>query len=118
MVKFNVGDRVMIRYWDDMKAEYGVRPDGFLSTGTTGVVFNKEMKDLSGRMATISGFGVDGDRVTLKDWDSPDGYQHWDFTTGMLILVKSAPTPPPAKKMTIAEVEKALGYEIELVSEK
>ena len=116
MGKFNVGDRVMIRYWDDMKAEYGVRPDGFLSTGTTGVVFDKEMKELSGMTATIS--EVSEDYVTLKDWDPSTGSHYWIFTTGMLILVKSAPTPPPVKKMTIAEVEKALGYEIELVSEK
>lgn len=116
MGKFNVGDRVMIRYWDDMKAEYGIGPDGYLWIGTTSVAFNKEMKEFSGRIATIS--EIRGNYVELKDWTPSTGSHYWTFTTGMLVLVKSAPALPPVKRMTIAEVENALGYKVELVSEK
>jgi hypothetical protein len=103
--KFGVGDRVVVRYWDDMRYDY---PDLFMgdikgpqNTFTTG------MKAQSGKIAKITDIKDDG-RFVLEWESSLSGYSWYDW---MFSLVEKA---PPKKKMTLAEIEKVLGYGIEI----
>ena len=50
MSKFNVGDRVVIREWDDMAEEYGLTPSSDINCR---YIFAKGMRYLCGREFTI-----------------------------------------------------------------
>lgn len=106
MRKFQVGDRVMVRYWDDMKAEFGLTACGSIPVQYS---FTEEMKPLCGKIAKVK--SVDGDCLYLTEWEDVHSSTCYSFSSGMFVLVEAR----KAKKMTIAEIEKALGYEIEIV---
>lgn len=71
---FKVGDRVVVRDWDDMEKEYGVYdgsgtikcPNGFTVT----------MKHLCGRTATV--VGVNGTSISV-DFDDKSGNTYWNY---------------------------------------
>ena len=50
--RYEVGDRVLVKEWDDMASEYGIDEDGDIKTGV--VFFVKAMKKYCGRIMTIS----------------------------------------------------------------
>jgi hypothetical protein len=113
MGKFNVGDRVMVRFWDDMAAEFGLYPDGCCGAKSgTSAHFTPSMKHLCGRQATIS--EVSSEDIYLKDWSDKSGDISWNFNPFMFCLVKKA---EPKKKLSVAEIEKLLGYGVEVVKE-
>lgn len=83
---FNVGDRVVIRDWDDMAAEFG-GGEYSITIGETGVCFVSGMRELCGRELIIRsitprirhGGRVVGYVVTFtKQFD-------WTFVDGMLV---------------------------------
>ena len=106
MRKFQIGDRVMVRYWDDMKAEFGLNAWDSISVPYS---FTKGMAPLCGKIAKIK--SIDGDELSLTEWEDVHSDTGFSFSRGMFILVEAK----RVKKMTIAEIEKALGYEIEIV---
>jgi translation initiation factor IF-1 len=112
MDKFNVGDRVMVRFWDDMEAEYGLDSVGDVAVRGATRDFVKRMKHLCGRQATIS--ATNGVEFSLTDWSDKSGDTGFRFNSFMFRLVKKA---EPKKKLTVAEVEKLLGYGVEFVKE-
>lgn len=83
--KFKRGDRVRIRAWEDMVAEYGVDELGDIDTGY--LYFAADMKILCGTTATVRGY--DGRDVDLDDWDCDEEIDtDWCFCEEMLELVK------------------------------
>jgi hypothetical protein len=111
--KFKLGDRVMIRYWDDMKREFGLNPDGCIDMEPYG--FAEQMKHLCGKTAVITEIDEDGE-IGLDEWEGPYGVDvkdtvGWGFVSQMFVLVKAA---PEKKKMTVAEM---LGYCVKIVKE-
>jgi len=78
--RFNVGDRVKVRTWEDLTEEYGVP---WNCPGS----FARCMKHLCGRTATITGIGSteksDYPSISL-DFDDKSGDTAWGFTTAMI----------------------------------
>ncbi len=79
MNKFKNGDRVRIRKWDDLVSEFGLDEDGDVSCNGC---FNKEMRHLCGREATIC--SVRDKEFELTDWSDASGDLYWCFTVDML----------------------------------
>ena len=86
---FKVGDRVVVRNWDDMAKEYGVYdgsgtikcPNGFTVT----------MKHLCGRTATVE--SVNGTSIGV-DFDDKSGGTYWFYDSCMFNHIDSGkPTP-------------------------
>ena len=86
-MKFKVGDRVMVREWNDMVAEFGTDSWGNIETkDVNGSVmpFVIGMKHLCGRTATITAFtGGDLERINL-DFDDKSGDTCWCYVESML----------------------------------
>lgn len=78
-MSFQVGDKVKVREWDDMAAEFGVDEDGDIKCPR---YFTTGMRPLCGRVATISrvmetgSFHLDSDDD--NDWC-------WGFTADMVV---------------------------------
>lgn len=96
---FKVGDRVVVREWDDMKKEYGVYdgsgtikcPNGFTVT----------MKHLCGRTATV--VGVNGISISV-DFDDKSGDVYWSYVKHMF-----NPTDAPAREEEKPEAKFKVG---------
>ena len=103
--KFKIGDRVIVRQWEDMKKEFGL-----LHSGSINVLFGftKKMRAVCGKSATILGY--DGVHCGLRrqhaslllgDWgesvNPDDVYSGWWFSDGMLEL---ATTEEPSSFLT------------------
>lgn len=83
--KFNIGDRVRVRAWDDMVKEFGVDELGDIDTGY--LYFVSDMESLCGATATVKGF--DGRDVNLDDWDLDENIDtDWCLSEEMLELVE------------------------------
>ena len=81
-VIFNVGDKVMIRPWDDMEAEFGTSKGCIYLPR---VYFLPSMRYLCMEQATIT--NVFDTEVELEFDDDIDS--DWTFTEDMLIMVES-----------------------------
>lgn len=76
-MEFKVGDRVRIRQWDDMAAEFGFTEIGSIACE---FAFTTEMKQLCERSAVIT--EIDSHKVCL---DFDDGFKgYWDYSTDMI----------------------------------
>ena len=101
---FKVGDRVVVREWDDMAKEYGVcdssgtikRPNGFTVT----------MKHLCGRTATV--VGVNGISISV-DFDDKSGDVYWSYVKHMF-----NPTDAPAREKGKPEAKFKVGDSVTL----
>lgn len=80
MNKFETGDRVKFRSWEDMRKEFGLTKNGDIDVNEY-AVFSIEMKHLCGTYATIAGFSNDKS-VRLKDFSS-NGSTNWLYFTEM-----------------------------------
>ena len=78
--KFNVGDLVKIRQWDDMKKEFGLDTDDDINCSE---YFVKNMKPLCGKYAEIVRLDKD-DRVGLKFFSCDDLDTRWKYSTDMI----------------------------------
>lgn len=78
-MKFNIGDRVKIRQWDDMASEFGVDNDGDIMIIES---FVTNMAHLCGRTATITK-KID-DRVVELDYDDKSGDLAWEISIDMI----------------------------------
>ena len=78
---FKVGDRVVVRDWDDMAKEYGVGKWGDINKDSQ---FTSSMKHLCGRTATVTcveaGFSYKKVKV---DFDDKSGITSWAFNPWM-----------------------------------
>lgn len=72
-MKFKVGDKVRIRSWEDMEKEFGVDSDGDIKCH---YFFTQDMKDLCGKIFTISRIGLY--TVSFKE------NQTYSFSTDMI----------------------------------
>ncbi len=81
MSDFCIGDRVVIREWDDMLEEFKatVYQEGI--DMLDGCIFSHNMKHLCGRTATI--IDIYGNGILL-DFDDKSGDIDWKFTTNMI----------------------------------
>lgn len=88
---FKVGDRVVVRDWDDMASEYPVK-DGYIVKDSTISCFSKYMKRLCGRTATVTAIGENGG-MGVK-FDNESGGTNWVYKTWMFNPIDSGkPTP-------------------------
>lgn len=114
-MEFKVGDRVLIRHWDDMCEEFGYPASG--QSIDVPFSFTEEMRHLCGREATVK--NITCDRIELDDWSDKDGDVVCSYSKEMLTLVRRAKTiTPEPKKMTLSDIEKQLGYKFVIVSSK
>jgi hypothetical protein len=119
--KFSVGDKVMFKYFDDMLAS-----GCSLHKGMSNVIEGPDGKNnldmdirkhIQGRTAIIANVTKNSNgtySLTLKDWSNTSGSLSWSYYDWMLRLVEKAKVAPK-KKLTVAEVEKLLGYGVEVV---
>jgi hypothetical protein len=115
MEKFNIGDKVMVKYLDDLIADYGTINGGAsIKGGPADYKMGIEVRRSSfGKFATIvDTSSCDGEKTyVLKDWS--DGVTtRFNYPAWALVLVEKAVRK---KKMTVAEIEKSLGYGVEVV---
>ena len=78
---FKVGDRVVVRDWDDMEKEYGVDRCGNINKNNQ---FVERMKPLCGRTATVT--CVENGFIAQKvkvDFDDKSGSINWTFNPWM-----------------------------------
>ena len=84
--KFKVGDKVRIRKFADMRAEFGSDEEGTIRPGHGNPVFRRTMAHLCGQVATITQLysnTVEDKRVSLK-FDDPKGDIYWHYAEYML----------------------------------
>ena len=72
--RYEVGDRVLVKEWDDMASEYGIDEDGDIKTGAP--FFVKDMKKYCGRIMTISSVESSG-IFQFED-------REWNFSNDMI----------------------------------
>jgi hypothetical protein len=101
--KFGVGDKVAVKYLADMISDYGTDGEDLPKVPYG---FNSDMAKMCGKEYTIE--KVDGDRISLVG-------QYWNWHENMLMLKEKAKPTPAKKKITVAEIEKALGYGVEII---
>ena len=77
---FMVGDRVVIKTWEQMETEYGVDKFGVIYCKNS---FVKGMRNLCGKKATIT--KKDGERIWLT-FDDKKTDSGWSFSTDMIEL--------------------------------
>ena len=68
-MKYNVGDKVRVRQWDDMVKEYGLLGDLEKVICTPGCSFTNGMKKFCGRVVTISDVISSNSRYLIKEND-------------------------------------------------
>lgn len=97
---FKVGDRVVVRDWDDMEKEYdgskfSLSPNGCVTAFTT------PMKHLCGRTATIIGTGSE-DYVSVE-FDDKSGKTNWYYRKWMFNPIDSAQSKKPEAKFKVGD---------------
>lgn len=80
--KFKVGDRVRIRQWDDMAAEFGVDENGSIRAGGS-YDYTPDMKPFCGKLATIDSLLMGLELYNFIDCDEFE-MDEWGFETWML----------------------------------
>lgn len=80
-MNFKVGDKVKIRAWEDMKKEFGLKPNGNIKCS---LIFTTDMKHLCGRVATIR--NMSGKEIKL-DFENTTGDINWNYSTDMIAPV-------------------------------
>ena len=88
---FKVGDRVVVRDWDDTEKEYGVYPTSGTIKCTNG--FTESMRHLCGRTATV--VSVNGTSISV-DFDDKSGDTYWCYVKHMFNPTDA--TTPEKKK--------------------
>lgn len=79
-MKFNVGDRVQFKTWEEMEKEFGLNNKGYIKTS---ICFTPLMEHLCGTFATILSIGQNGYVVYLKDFTA-EGRTFFAYTLDML----------------------------------
>ena len=82
--KFNIGELVRIRQWDDMVKEFGTRSTGSVNCRC---LFTKGMKPLCGKYAEIKDLRVDG-IVFLRFFNCEKVDKCWSYSTDMIEKVE------------------------------
>lgn len=83
-MRFETGDRVVVRPYEEMADEYGVDYYGDIFGGTMPYMFNKRMKIYCGEAGVITGFY---NHDVIINFDNPDlNGSHWSFCKEMLEL--------------------------------
>lgn len=78
-MKYKVGDKAIVREWDDMAKEYSVDDDGEIELSNEWC-FAEDMKKFCGKTVTITGITREGDDPCYEI----DGGNYWHFTDEML----------------------------------
>ena len=89
----HIGDRVRIREWDDMAAEYIVE-EGRRIAPPSGICFVLGMKKYCGKEATISKILVSWARKyaqVMFESEDTEYWGNWTFTNEMIELIDDTP---------------------------
>ena len=79
--EFKVGDRVVIRDWDDMEKEFGLNCMGNIRCNCT---FTTEMKKYCGKVAQIKSFNSFDPGVVRLEFENFTGIVPYSFSTDMI----------------------------------
>lgn len=92
MSKFQIGDKLRIRQWDDMVKEFGIGENGNIQCT---FVFTKQMKILCGQPFTVSSIEESFGRSKYKSEEGLllDAYISSD-------MLEPVPAPKPAYKVS------------------
>lgn len=92
--EIRVGDRLRIREWDDMAAEFGIR-DGEIQCDAT---FVQGMKRLCGMPFTVK--DIRGTERYYSRYESEeDGFAAWIITAHMLEPIEEEVIPEPSEDL-------------------
>lgn len=78
MSKYNVGDVLQIRQWDDMVAEFGFNEHGSIAVPHS---FTQDMRGLCGQRFTVAGLYDFNDKIYKAEEDI---FQGWSIGEEML----------------------------------
>ena len=88
----HIGDRIRIREWEDMAAEYG-EVSGAIYTPISRIGFVSKMREYCGKEATIAKINTSPTgkyaRILFKNGDCDWGT--WTFTNEMIELIDDTP---------------------------
>ena len=106
---FKVGDRVVVREWDDMAEEY-VTGNGTKINADRSTSFVNNMRHLCGRTATVT--GVRDDDYVFVDFDDKSGDTEWYYKKWMFNPSDDAPARDNAIREgdTVKVVDVGLNY--------
>lgn len=107
-MKYKVGDKVKVKEWDDLVAEFGTYKSGDVNSK---VVFCWEMKKYCGKVVTISGITEQGNYEIAEDKDA----LKWIFSEDVLLPVEKDTSWEKIKK-GIMQASKALATIIKNVA--
>ena len=95
---FSIGDRVVVREYEDMLSEYGEIRDGIIKPRGCTVQFNRYMSRFCGEHGVITGV-IPNYRDTkftklIVDFDDDDGYSNdWVFMDYMVTIESNTEMP-------------------------
>ena len=98
---FKVGDRVVVRDWDDMAKEYGVNKWGDIAKDSQ---FTSSMKNLCGRTATVTAVEEVFFFKTIKlDFDDKSGTSSYTFNPWMFNPIDVLAHKKPEAKFKVGD---------------
>ena len=98
---FKVGDRVVVRDWDDMEKEYGVNKWGDIAKDSQ---FTSNMKNLCGRTATVTAVKEGFSFKTIKlDFDDKSGTSSYTFNPWMFNPIDVPTHKKPEAKFKVGD---------------
>lgn len=98
---FKVGDRVVVRDWDDMAKEYGVNKWGDIAKDSQ---FTSSMKNLCGRTATVTAVEEVFSFKTIKlDFDDKSGTSSYTFNPWMFNPIDVLAHKKPEAKFKVGD---------------
>ena len=105
--EFRVGDTVRVRSWDDMVSEFGLTAGGLVAVKNG---FVDQMRQMSGNKYVVK---QTDPRIKMEPlFGSSPEQGIWTIDQDMLTLITAA---PERKRMTQGDIERELGYEIDIV---
>ena len=105
--EFKVGDTVRVRSWDDMASEFGLIYPNVIATES---VFLQEMRKMCGSRYAVK--AVKPNLIIEPIFGSTQEQNGFGITPDMLTLITAA---PDRKRMTQGDIERELGYEIDII---
>ena len=88
-LEYKVGDKAIVREWDDMAKEFSVDDDGEIELSNEWC-FAEGMKKFCGKTVTITGITREGDDPCYEI----DGGDDWHFTDEMFKPAAGTPAYP------------------------
>lgn len=114
-MKVKIGDRVRVRTWEAMEAEYGLDDEGFIPVGEPDCpcYLAPDQKQFCGKPATVADFYVTGGRqIVYLEFDHiPMKNVLWLFSAEMLEKYEPADSDPSLLDADLSDMVSKIGSE-------